>query len=107
MITRSENYEVPEGVIVVNSIEDAAKRATEISERLFIIGGATIYKESIDLVDVVYWTEVDTEVEGDAFVDKTLLNGFEQVEAMIVKGPINCVYKKYVRNAEITEQEKN
>lgn len=44
-------------------------------EDVFIIGGASIYKQALPYTDVIYLTEVDAEADADAFFpefDKTL-----------------------------------
>lgn len=46
-----------DGCIMANSIEDAIRKAMDDDER-FILGGATIYKQFLPLVDKVYLTRV-------------------------------------------------
>lgn len=44
-------------------------------EEVFVIGGASIYKQALPYTDVIYLTEVDAEADADAFFpefDKTL-----------------------------------
>lgn len=67
IITRSKDYFV-EGCLVANSIEEAIKLAKE-DEQVFIIGGAQIYKESLEkeLVDTLDITEVKDDFEADVF----------------------------------------
>jgi dihydrofolate reductase len=56
------------GVLVVHSLEEALGVAFDNGEtEAFIIGGGSIYKESMDLWDRLYLTEVDIEVPGDVF----------------------------------------
>ena len=67
VITRQENYSAP-GAIVVNSIEEAIAKAKETGdEEIFIIGGAEIYKQSLNFVDIIYLTQIHHTFEGDAF----------------------------------------
>ena len=67
IVTRQQNFEAP-GCIVVGSVEKAIEKAKEISDgEIFIIGGAQIYKQSIDLADKIYLTRVHHTFEGDAF----------------------------------------
>lgn len=74
VVTRDQSWQAASGVIVVNGLESAiaaARKAildsaTTISEAM-IIGGAEIYRESLQWVDKIYLTEVDLEPEGDAF----------------------------------------
>ena len=64
VITRQAGY-VAEGAIVVNSLEEAIKKAGKESDRLFIIGGGSIYSQAMKLADVLEITEVHRKVEGD------------------------------------------
>ena len=67
IVTRDENLEIP-GCIIVHSVTGAIEKAKEFDrEEIFIIGGAEIYKEILSLVDRLYVTKVDLDVEGDAF----------------------------------------
>ncbi|MFP4847039.1 dihydrofolate reductase [Winogradskyella sp. PE311] len=63
VITRQSDYKVPDGVIVVNNLEDALDAARNDSQP-FIIGGGEIYKQSIDLVDKLEITRVHATFEG-------------------------------------------
>lgn len=72
VITRSPNFSAPEGVIVVDAVETALATADAIAIRdgvgeIMVIGGADIYRQTLPLADVLYVTEVQAEVEGDAF----------------------------------------
>jgi len=67
VVTRDPFF-TAEGVLVAHSIEEALGIAYDHEEpEVFIIGGGMIYKESMDLLDRIYITEVDAKVEGDAF----------------------------------------
>lgn len=59
------------GIQVVHSIEEGIELAKAAGEdELFIIGGGEIYRQSMELVDRMYITEVDIETEGDTFFPK-------------------------------------
>ena len=57
VITRQDHYQVPNGVIVVNNLNDALD-ASRFDDRPFIIGGGEIYKQSMSLVDKIELTRV-------------------------------------------------
>ncbi|WP_298900308.1 dihydrofolate reductase [uncultured Psychroserpens sp.] len=57
VITRQDNYKVPDGVIVVNNMEDALD-ASKNDEQPFIIGGGEIYRQSMSLADKIEITRV-------------------------------------------------
>jgi len=67
VVTHDANLEIP-GCIMAHSINEAINKAKEIDkEEIFIIGGAKIYAESLSQVNRLYVTQVDIDVEGDAF----------------------------------------
>lgn len=54
--------------IIAHSIEEAVGKAREIEqEEIFIIGGASIYRQFIPLADRLYLTLVEGEYEADTF----------------------------------------
>lgn len=57
VITRQNEYSVPDGVIVVNSLDDAIDAARK-DKQPFIIGGGEIYKQSMALADKIELTRV-------------------------------------------------
>ena len=48
IISRQQNYQAPQGCIIVNSIENAIAACPK-NENIFIIGGAEIYKQSLSI----------------------------------------------------------
>ncbi|PWG06824.1 dihydrofolate reductase [Polaribacter aquimarinus] len=67
IITRNKNY-YKDGCLIAHSLEEAIELASS-EEKIFIIGGAQIYKEVMekDLVDRLDITLVHQEFEADAF----------------------------------------
>lgn len=57
VITRQNDYKAPEGVIIVNSLEDAIDAARK-DNNPFIIGGGEIYKQSMPIADRLEITRV-------------------------------------------------
>jgi dihydrofolate reductase len=56
------------GVLTAHSLEDALGMAYDNDEQeAFIIGGGAVYRDTLDLWDKIYLTEVDLDVEGDVF----------------------------------------
>lgn len=67
VITRNANLSI-QGCIVCSSVEDALEKAGKINEdEIFIIGGGEVYKQSIPLANKLYVTEVDLDINGDAY----------------------------------------
>ena len=67
IITRNKTY-TKEGCLIANSVEQALEMAKE-DNQVFIIGGAQVYKYSLEhnLADVLDITLVHEEFEADAF----------------------------------------
>ena len=59
--------EVPEAVIVAESLDDALKAAEAAgeTERVYIIGGATVYEQFLPQADQLILTELEDSYEGD------------------------------------------
>ncbi|MDO8538725.1 MAG: dihydrofolate reductase [archaeon] len=56
----------PEGIVVCHSINEAMQKCSN-SEKVFIIGGASIYKQFLQMADSLEITFVKKRIEGDAF----------------------------------------
>ena len=73
VVTRQKAYSAP-GCCVVNSVEQALDTAGAGSE-VFVIGGADIYRQMLDIANRLYITEIDADIEGDTYFpefDRTL-----------------------------------
>ena len=67
VVTMNEDLELP-GCLVVHSIDEAMKVAREHEqEEIFVIGGASIYKQCLPLVERLYLTLVEGTHEADTF----------------------------------------
>ena len=64
IVTRNQNL-VIEGCVVAHSLREAVNVCAGDDE-IFIVGGAELYSQSLDLVDRLYVTEIQQDVEGDA-----------------------------------------
>ncbi|MDX1694247.1 MAG: dihydrofolate reductase [Ketobacteraceae bacterium] len=71
VISRQQDYELPERCYLVASLDQAIAKAQEFFneevQEAVVIGGGEIYRAALPRVDVLYVTEVHTQVEGDAF----------------------------------------
>jgi len=58
----------PDGCVVVRSIDEALEKAKETeSEEIFIIGGASIYRQFLPYADRLYLTLVEGDFEAETF----------------------------------------
>ncbi|MFC3414390.1 dihydrofolate reductase [Algoriphagus hitonicola] len=68
VITRDPGFEVPEGHYTFQNFEDAFRFCNKLNvDKLFIIGGGEIYKQTLPLADELILTEVEAELEGDTY----------------------------------------
>jgi dihydrofolate reductase len=65
VLTRDKDF-ADDRVTIIHDIGAIPKLAAQ-NETLFIIGGAEIYKQTINLADVIYMTHVGKSFDGDAF----------------------------------------
>jgi dihydrofolate reductase len=65
IITRG-GFEAPAGSIVAHSIPDAIAACKGDTE-IFFVGGAELYVQVLPIADRLYLTEIQTDVEGDAW----------------------------------------
>lgn len=80
VITRQPNLSI-QGVTVVNSIREAIDIATKSEENeAFIIGGGEIFKQSIDIADKIYFTDVKAEFEGDTYFPDINMKTWKEVQ---------------------------
>ena len=80
VITRQNDYKAPEGVIVVNSLDDAID-AAKSDMQPFIIGGGEIYKQSMALANKIELTRVHSSFENaDTFFPEIDSSQWEEVK---------------------------
>lgn len=69
IITRQQDYKVPEGGEVVHSLEEALKLPeVEKASEVFIIGGGEIFDQALPLANKIYFTRVHATIpDGDKY----------------------------------------
>lgn len=84
IITRNPDFKAPEGHYAFQSIEDAVVFCSKIGvEKLFVIGGGQIYKETLPISDILEVTEVEASPDGDTFyptIDSSIWEETEREE---------------------------
>ena len=75
VITRNSNWQ-HEGVETVSSLEEAYE-ATQLAEKVFVIGGGEIYRLALPTADVIELTRVHVTLEADAFFPDIPTDEFE------------------------------
>ena len=92
IITRNKNY-FKDGCLIAHSIEEAIELA-DSDDKIFIIGGAQVYKEALknNLVDQLDITLVHHEFEADAFFPEIDLTIWEESKREDFKADENNNY---------------
>ncbi len=67
VLSRDPAYEPP-GALVARDVDEALRLAGDVPE-VIIFGGAEIFRLFLPLADRIYLTQVDAEVDGDAYFD--------------------------------------
>lgn len=65
VVTLDKNYTAPEGIRILHSLDDVFEQLK--NEDVFICGGASIYRQTIDRVDTLYITNIKQSPDGDTF----------------------------------------
>lgn len=73
IITRDKTYH-SDGIIVAHSLEEALHQADAVAQRdavdaIMVAGGAEIYRLALPVADLLYFTRVNFDAEGDAHFD--------------------------------------
>ena len=79
VLTRS-GIETDESVSVANSLEEAYSIAEKDPQKAFIIGGSTIYEQTLEDADRMIITRVHKEFDGDTFFPDWNKENWEEVE---------------------------
>lgn len=65
VVTRQQNW-AAEGVLTARSVTEALELAESLGD-VFVVGGAEIYHQTLELADVLELTHVDRDPEGDTW----------------------------------------
>jgi dihydrofolate reductase len=76
IVTRNPDFKV-EGAEVFHSVEEALAHCSE--EKVFIIGGAEIFKQSMHLIEELYRTLIQNTFDADTFLPGINTDEFEKV----------------------------
>ncbi|MBE5896854.1 MAG: dihydrofolate reductase [Lachnospiraceae bacterium] len=66
VLTRNPDYQVEGAIVVRNDEELQAELAKYDSEKIFVIGGESIYKKMLNMCNVAYVTKMDYAYDADA-----------------------------------------
>lgn len=98
VISNTVNYEY-DNCVTLGSLQEALTYIG--TDEAFVAGGELLYKEALPLVDRMYITLIDMQVEGDTYFPKFNKEEFELVEEEKFEGEIPYQYLTYVRKETI------
>jgi len=84
VITRQTDYIVPEGVIVVNSLNEAIE-VSKSDEQPYIIGGGEIYKQALLVANKIELTRIHESFSADTFFPKIDFSIWKETNAVFHK----------------------
>jgi dihydrofolate reductase len=95
VLSSKDPSEFNEGFVVVKTIDEVIKKFSN-EEKIFILGGAQVYKSFLPLADELIITHVQTKLQADAFfpqVDYSLFNTVYQQDEQ--ENGFNFTFKIY------------
>lgn len=98
VISSTASYQA-ENCITLESLAEAIAYVRE--EDAFVAGGEQLYREALPLVDVMYLTRIDLEVEGDTYFPDFREEEFELVSEEGFEGEISYQYQTYIRRSKM------
>ncbi len=84
-----------EDLVTVKSLDEAIRAAGD--RDVYISGGARLYEEALSIVEKMYITEVEAEIEGDTYFPVFDESAFEKEINERVDGEIPYTYVTYTR----------
>lgn len=77
VITRNPDFRPP-GITVAGSVDEALRRAGD--GEVMIIGGATVFEQTLDRADRIYLTQIDEDFDGDVFFPALNAGEWREIE---------------------------
>ena len=99
VVTRDSNFQAP-GCEVARNIDHAISIADEVDE-IMLIGGASLYAQTMDRADIIYMTLIHHEFSGDTWFPEINPNYWKLVSRddfnTDEKNPFPYSFVKYIR----------
>lgn len=94
VISRTKKFN-EKNCITVKSLDEAIELAGD--KDIYISGGSSLYQESLSMVEKMYITEIDYEVEGDTYFPKFDETLFDKEVNQHFEGDISYTYVTYTK----------
>ena len=81
IVTRDQSFQ-PEGCLVAHSLETALEFARlDLENEVFVIGGAEIFVQAIELADRIYLTQVHSSLPADVYFPEFAAEDWQETES--------------------------
>lgn len=80
IVLTTSDKEFDESVEKANSLEEAWKKGSKHGNEVYIIGGASIYEQTMEAADKMILTEIHEEYEGDTYFPEVDEENWKEVE---------------------------
>jgi dihydrofolate reductase len=100
VVTHNRDFQAP-GCVVVASL-DQAWRAAGDAEEVCVIGGTTLFEETLPIADVIHLTEVEADVEGDTWFPRFDRSQWNEKE--IARHEADALHAYPMRIVELTRK---
>lgn len=95
ILTRNTAYDAPSGVVVCRDMEEARNYCErENAEKLFILGGAEIYRLTLPIADAMILTHIPREIEGDTYFPEWNRTEWKEVDRREEEDLIFATYRR-------------
>ena len=103
VVTRNPGFR-PEGCLIADTVQTALELAKRRGEaEVFVIGGAEIYAQTLDVADRIYLTQVHAVVEADTFFPEHNPDSWTEMQSIFHPADDN---NKYAFTFEVLERKK-
>ena len=96
IVSRTQNFD-GENCLTAHSLEEALHLASNQGKNIYITGGEKLYEESLHLVDTMYITLIDADIEGDTFFPAFNEDDFTKQVDAIFHEELTYTYMTYKR----------
>ncbi|MCI5145399.1 MAG: dihydrofolate reductase, partial [Candidatus Electrothrix sp. AR3] len=88
------------GCITLHSLRQGIAIAKERTGKVFIIGGAQLYQQTLEQATALILTRLELEVAGDAYFPKFSCPPFELLDTEKITGPVPYRIETYLRKVK-------
>jgi dihydrofolate reductase len=83
-----------QGVYITKDLSIITQECPLLSDERFVIGGESLYTQTMDMVDMIYLTRIDDEYECDTFYPIDQLDSFDLISSIKYDSFTLEVYKR-------------